>query len=306
MSREISSFLKTGVILFTAVVFALLLLPGVRAAPNPDTFNVTVNISAFAEITVLPTSLSWTQVQPGTNGATKNISIKNTGTVNISTLEVMTNTITMEPTNPLDSGDASKYAATGFLIVKNRSAGVAYTQLGRLEWNLTKPLAGETLPAVESVWAHGWYRNSSENDYLWLLENGTGGRCNETGTTFQIKTAPENATNQKRDLTTEVTNTVCGGSYVNQSGKAWGVFTCAGTGNPLAGQFVAVYYDCTKIYIYNHDKTNSLFPTVSGVPYLWSEVLTPSTETYMDLIAAIPQGVPAGDTREATVTITAT
>lgn len=305
MSGEINGFLKTGVFLLAALAFALALAP--QYANAQSTFNVTVNISASSQITVIPTSLAWTQVSPGSTGAAKNVSIKNTGSLNITTLEVSANTITLESTNPLGSGDPTKYAATGLLLVQNATSGAPQYLLGRLEWNLSGALASEIFPSLQANWSHGWYRNASKNNYLWLLQNGTGGVCNASGTSFKIKTAPENDTAMKRDLTTEVTSgDVCGGSAITGGGgKAWGVFNCAGATNPLNGQYVAAYYDCTKIYIYNYDKSNSAFPTVSSVPYLWSNVITPGDETYMNVIAAVPLGTPAGDTTEGTVTITA-
>lgn len=305
MSGEINSFLKTGVFLLAALAFALALAPGEVKAQS--TFNVTVNISASSQITVLPTSLAWTQVSPGSTGAVKNVSIKNTGSLNISTLEVSANTITLESTTPLGSGDPAKYAATGLLLVQNATSGAAQYLLGRLEWNLSGALAQEVFPALQVNWSHGWYRNSTKNNYLWLLQNGSGGTCNASGTTFQVKIAPENDTAMKRDHTAEKTTGLCdsGTAVATEAGKSWGVFKCTGTTNPLNGQYVAAYYDCTKIYIYNYDRSNSAFPTGINPPYLWNSVITPGEETYMNVIAAVPLGTPAGDTTQGTVTLTA-
>lgn len=304
MSREINSFLKTGVFLLAAFAFALALAPGEVKAQS--TFNVTVNISASSQITVIPTSLAWTQVSPGSTGTLKNVSIKNTGSLNITSLEVGANTIALESTNPLGSGDVTKYAATGLLLVQNATSGAPQYLLGRLEWNLSGALASEVFPSLQVNWSHGWYRNASKNNYLWLLQNGTNGVCNASDTSFKIKVAPENDTAMKRDLTTEITSGIaCGGTTTGGGGKAWGVFNCVGATNPLNGQYVATYYDCSKIYIYNYDKTSSVLPAVTGMPYFWSSVITPGDETYMNVIAAVPLGTPAGDTTEGTVTITA-
>ncbi len=301
-------FMKGSLFLLLLVALVLIVSPQINADTDTGDFNVTVNISAVAQIIVIPTSLSWAQLSPGSNGAVQNVSLKNTGSLNLSTIYASANTITLESANPLSSGEAPKYAAPGLMMVQNATSGSSYYHLGRLEWNLSAALAGEVFPTLESNWSHGWYRNSSGNEYLWLLMNGTDGTCNASGATdptFRIKTAPENDTSMKRDLTGEVTGTDCGGSYTApSSSESWGVFSCVGAGNPLAGHFVAVYYDCTKIYIYNYDKS-STFPTVNAVPYFWSSTIYPGDETYMNLIAAVPLGIPAGDTQEGTITITA-
>ena len=303
-----NNFLRGSLFLFMLIAIALIASPNTDADTDNDTFNITVNISVITQVTVLPTSLSWTQLAPGANGEVQNVSLRNTGTTNLSSFYASPNTITMEATNPLETGDPTAYAATGFMIVANETAGSPYYHLGRLEWNLSKALAGEIFPAVlEPSWSHGWYRNSTGDEYLWLLMNGTDGTCNaSSGVTFQIKTAPENDTALKRDHTTEKTNNVCGGAYnAPTSDESWGVFTCGDTAaNPLNGYFVATYYDCTKIYIYYYDRTTT-FPGSTTVPFLWNETVVPGKETFMNLIAALPRGVPAGDTQEGTITITA-
>ncbi|MCK5333973.1 MAG: hypothetical protein KAJ24_05645, partial [Candidatus Aenigmarchaeota archaeon] len=270
------------------IAIALIASPKIDAATDTDDFNITVNVSVVTQVTVLPTSLSWTALAPGTNGNIQNVSLSNTGTVNLSSFYASPNTITMEATNPLETGDPAAYAATGFMIVANETADSPYFHLGRLEWNLSKALAGEIFPTLEPNWSHGWYRNSTGNEYLWLLMNGTDGTCNaSSGVTFQIKTAPENSTNLKRDHTTEKTNDVCGGSYTGPSSEeSWGVFTCGDTANPLNKYYVATYYDCSKIYIYYYDRTTT-FPGSTNVPFLWNETVVPGKETFMKLIAAL-------------------
>ena len=299
-------FIKGSLFLTVLIAIALIASPKIDAATDTDDFNITVNVSVVTQVTVLPTSLSWTALAPGTNGNIQNVSLSNTGTVNLSSFYASPNTITMEATNPLETGNPAAYAATGFMIVANETADSPYFHLGRLEWNLSKALAGEIFPTLEPNWSHGWYRNSTGNEYLWLLMNGTDGTCNaSSGVTFQIKTAPENSTNLKRDHTTEKTNDVCGGSYTGPSSEeSWGVFTCGDTANPLNKYYVATYYDCSKIYIYYYDRTTT-FPGSTNVPFLWNETVVPGKETFMKLIAALPLGIPAGDTQEGTITITA-
>ena len=302
-----NDFIKGSLFLTVLIAIALVASPKIDAASDTDEFNITVNVSALTEVTVLPTSLSWTALSPGANGNIQNVSLRNTGTINLSSFYASPNTITMEATNPLETGIPEAYAATGFMIVANETVDSPFYHLGRLEWNLSKALAGEIFPVtLESSWSHGWYRNSTGNEYLWLLMNGSDGTCNaSSGVTFQIKTAPENSTNLKRDHTEEKTNNVCGGSYSPPSGdESWGVFTCGDTANPLNGYFVATYYDCSKIYIYYYDRTTT-FPGSTTVPFLWNSTIVPGKETFMKLIAALPRGIPAGDTQEGTITITA-
>lgn len=290
-------------------LMALLTAPAAFAATN-DTITVTVNVSSVAELTVLPSSLSWTAgnlgaVSPGTNSPESNIIIKNTGSVNLTSIYLNASTLAEESANPLSTPNASAYSSAGFIMVRNSTNGT-YVHAGRLEWNLSSILTNETLNIGPTVtnYSHGWYRNSSGSDYLWKLENGTvtggPGNCSASNAAFTIKTIPETSTTMSRNLadgnTVTCTNTA--------GGSDWAVFDC--NSGPLGGSCVAAHYTCTKIYIYKYNYDTSQFPACSNRRYVDSTALIPGAETSMTLFAAVPKGTPSGTAMQGTLTLLAT
>lgn len=280
------------------LILALITSPMTFAASTNDNITVNVNISSVGAIVVSPNSISWAATAPGSNTATTNIIIKNTGSENVSNIYMTTSAITDESTNPLQTADPNAYSAAGFIFVKN-STETTYSHAGRLEWNLSTILTGETLSitAGTTAFGHGWYRNSTGNEYLWKVENGTAGLCNNTGATFDIEQGPENDTTLSRDITANPST--CSAVTVG----AWGVFTCSD--GPLNGYCVAAASTCDKIYIYKNDYS-STFPTCNNREYLRSANLIPGTEDSLNVFASIPLGMPAGDTNEGILTIVAT
>ncbi|MCK5233810.1 MAG: hypothetical protein KAJ91_03245, partial [Candidatus Aenigmarchaeota archaeon] len=79
-----NDFIKGSLFLTVLIAIALVASPKIDAASDTDEFNITVNVSALTEVTVLPTSLSWTALSPGANGNIQNVSLRNTGTINLS------------------------------------------------------------------------------------------------------------------------------------------------------------------------------------------------------------------------------
>ena len=298
-----------------ALLAIIAMMMGVSPAfAASDYMNVTVNISSVSEITVLPTSLSWTggvgnlgSITPGTDSIPQNITIKNTGSVNISQLYLNASTIMDETINPLPNPNASAYSSAGFIFISN-GTNTTFFHAGRLEWNLSRILSSEVVALLGSTigvgnFSHGWYKNASGNDYLWKLENGTEGLCNTTGTTFAIKTSPENNTAPialSRDLGTGTT--ACGSITVG-GGRPWGVFACSAA--PLEGYCVATHYDCTKIYIYRYNKAAD-FPSCSNSQYLQEGIMIPGDETAaVKVLASVGKGVPAGDAKLGVLTFIA-
>ena len=85
----------SSLVLLTIMAMIVGISPAFAAS---DYMNVTVNISQVSEITVLPTSLSWTtgalgSITPGTDSTPQNILIKNTGSMNVSQLYLNASTI---------------------------------------------------------------------------------------------------------------------------------------------------------------------------------------------------------------------
>ena len=281
-------------------ILALISYPIAFATEASDTVTVNVNISSVAAITVNPISISWIGVNPGADSSTTNILITNTGSVNVSGVYITSSTITDESTNPLPTGNVDAYSSTSLIFVKNTTES-EYSHIGRLEWNLSPTRTDERvdLEAGTTNYSHGWYRNSSGNEYIWKVENGTDGYCNESGTVFEIQTVPENFTSTSRDLTSPGTLSSCSAVTV---GADWGIFTCSD--GPLDRYCIAAAETCDKIYIYKQDYSTT-FPTCAKREYLMSEVLVPTAETSISVFASIPYGLPAGDTNAGTLTIVA-
>lgn len=284
------NFRVTLVLLVFALVLAISIfrMQPVLSATTDDNITVNVTISESAQLTVLPTSITWTQ-DPNTNGITYNVTIKNTGSVNLSQIYVSSNTTGDETTNPIPAGVASGYSASGFIFIKNSTATAPY-HVGRQEWNMSGVLSGETLNLAGTTekWGHGWYKNVSSGNYLWKVENGTDGYCNDTDTIFKIKTLQENSTTQQRDLSSDLATESFGTAGVN-----WATFTFSD--GPLSGYCVATYKDCDRIFIYKYDQS-SAYPTCSAVRYLRAGVLVPGDEANAWVFASVPQGTPAGET----------
>ncbi len=282
-------------------ILAILIAAPANAATNSTTVTVAVNISQVGSIVVQPNSLTWTGVNPGSDTATQNLIIKNTGSMNLSLIHMNTSTVGDEFENPLQLANPANYSSAGLVFVKN-STDTTYRHAGRLEWNLSTVLTGEVLNLAGATlnYSHGWYRNSSGNEYLWKLENGTAGFCNnKSSTVFDILLQPENATALRRDFST-YTSATCTSSSDNAN---WAVFTCSN--GPLAGQCIATPKDCSKIFIYKYNLAAD-YPTCSNNGYLRNGNLIPGDETSMSVFASIPKGMPAGDTKTGTLTIIAT
>ena len=297
--------LKTMKIALSSVFLLTILTlmnPSVLAATEntTDTVDVYVHVNATAEIVVTPTNFTWTNLNPGNDGITRNFTVKNTGSYNVSKIYVSANTPTVESTNPLQTGNPLAYAASGFLFIQNSTTSTSFYHVGRLEWNLSSPLDNEVLDLDPGTVAfgHGWYRNRTET-FLWKVENGTDQRCNTTGTSFVIKQDAENATTENRDLSSGTGNLASCSLY--SAGPFWSTHNCSN--GPLQNYCVAVYGDCTKIYIYKYDY--SFNGTSCGSENYWRDnVLVSGLSTKGKVYASVPWGVPSGDTGDSVLTFT--
>ena len=305
------------IILFIMVSLSLVLNPASLAqtwGDTNDTMTLEVNISEQAAIEVLPTSIFWEDLSPGSNGtaSVRNISIKNTGSTNLTNFYIDVNTGVIENESPIGTGNISYYAASGFMLFRNESTNLEYKHLGRLEWNLSEVMDTEVLNLGAGVvkYGHGWYKRADGNEYLWKVENGsapTGNEvdawCNRSDTTFTIKLNPENISSYNRDFTVATESS----SSPDANNKLWSIFSFSDTRNPLHGQCVAVYYDCTRIYIYKYDmNATSDFNDCASAAYISTEVLVPGdTIDKLKIKPSIPQGTPAGNATASTLTIIA-
>ncbi|MBI4176024.1 MAG: hypothetical protein HY518_02385 [Candidatus Aenigmarchaeota archaeon] len=267
-------------------------------AAQSDFVSVNVSISSVTEITVSPEAINFSALSPGSNSATQTVTIKNTGSANITTVYVNATTIDNETVNPLGTGRPDLYASTGFIMIQN-TTNSSWVHVGRKEWNLTAVLAGETVNQGAGIvnFSHGFYRNSSGNNYLWKVENGTGGFCNSTATTFIIKTNPENATGGlQRDLSTGTVS-----ATATAANAFWTAFAGAG---PLQNQCIVTDFNCKFIYIYKYDPTT--YPSCTAASNLHNSQIVPGEEAGVTIMASIPDGVPAGKTLIGNIVFTAT
>jgi hypothetical protein len=297
---EYSKIIYSSIII---VVLVLLVLsttsaPGVFAANDSIIINVT--ITQFTQISVLPDSITFADLLPGGESGYINVSVKNIGSANVTVIYVYTSTIADEATSPLGSGNASSYASTGFIFLQNSTAE-NHTHAGRLEWNLSNILQNETLDLDSGTtqFIHGFYRNASYGDYLFKVENGSAGLCNNSGAAMKIIDTPENGSTQHRDFSTESTTA---DNTIDASNQYWGIFSF--TAGPLLDHCVAVDSGCTKIFIYKYDQRSN-FTGCDNDASFDTTTLTPGNEINGTLYASIPQGTPQGQAIVGTLTINA-
>jgi hypothetical protein len=263
----------------------------VLAASN--TTDIDVNVSSFSQITLYPNYLNWTNIIAGTAGGHKNITVKNTGSVNVSSIYGWVDTLEDETTRPYGSDDPTSYAAGGVLTIMNETES-KYFYLGRIEWNWTQDISSHDWSAVTSPISWGYFRNMS-NDYVWVLGNGTGGRCNESSAQFSYETDIDLGTiaTRKPDNTFSLTT-------ITAAPKEWAYAQI--TSGTLAGHCIAAFYNCSKVFIYNFDKRSNF--TDCG-EYLYNAQLSPGSTIILRADAWVPRGIPAGNLTRATLTIEA-
>jgi len=292
------------VLIALAALFAVLTIESgiVLASVNQSTINVSV--TDLTTITILPNYLNFSG-PPGSQATEPtsywNLTLRNSGSNNLTTVYANISTPDDESVNPLT--DLTKYVSGGFLVLKNES-DTSYTYAGRLEWNVTEDI-GQALYSVDADGVtrrhQGWYRNASGN-YLWELGNGTDGPdpaaetffCNLTGAVLEIEADVDVGTAGTR------TPAVSGGTVSAQTD--WGIFTFSS--GPLNGMCVAAYYDCSKIYIYKYTMY-APFTSCTNAANLYADIIIPGNSTTIYAQAFISEGVPDGDLTTSTLTIIA-
>ncbi|MEM5834275.1 MAG: hypothetical protein QXQ69_00290 [Candidatus Aenigmatarchaeota archaeon] len=240
--------------------------------------NVTVEVKGVCQITVAPTNHTWFSVTPGSEGGVKTLNIRNSGSKNLTNIYGYVDTLTVETTNPIPTGDPSRYASGGVLVL---NAGSGFYYVGRLEWNVSKP-AGAGSSYCDATWSTwGWYRNATVGNYLWCMVNASDGTCNASNAKIYIESDVDTGDPSTRDPDK--------GGNVESQGPDWAIFGFSD--GPLAGHCVALYKDCTKIYIYKYDPT---FGDCDMESFIRTEALTPSSEFSVSLDVWVPKGIPAG------------
>ncbi len=258
--------------------------------------NVSVQILQITQITVLPSSLSWT-VLPKQEGGMKFIEIKNSGSTNLTYIYAYVDTLETETQNPIGTGVAQMYSAGGVLVIKKNVSGEKFYYAGRIEWNISKPTnAGTTKCANAKAW--GYYRNVT-GDYLWCLVNASDGTCNSTSAEIYIENDADDGSASTRDPD-------IGGSFT-QAFKDWAVYNFSS--GPLAGHCVAAYWNCSKIYIYRYDsRTDPNFAacdlTAIEQSLNSSAILFPSNSFLVNVDIWVPE-IPYGWMKPSLLTIEA-
>ena len=297
---EYSRIICSSIIIVMLVLFVLSTIstPGVFA--SNDTVSINVSITQFTQISVLPDSITFADLLPGGESNYVNVSVKNIGSTNVTAIYVYTSSIADEIISPLGSGNATAYASTGFILIKNSTLS-NHSHAGRLEWNLSSVLQNETLDldVGTTQFIHGFYRNATYGDYLFKVENGTEGFCNNSGAAMEIINTAENGSAQHRDFSTESTTA---DNTVDASNVYWGIFSF--TSGPLEDHCVAVDSGCTKIFIYKYDqRSNFTGCDIDGS--FDTTTLTPGNETIGTIYASVPQGTPQGQAIVGTLTFDA-
>jgi hypothetical protein len=288
-NKKLKYILISILVLFSAIPLVL--------SQVTDTATINVNVSAYAEITVSPTTLNWTNLNPGSSGTTQLLDITNTGSLNVSNIYAYVDTLTDETSRPYGNPDPAAYAAGGVIVFKNETYNKFFFA-GRLEWNWTEDISNLDTSGVTSPVAWGFFKNAS-NEYVWLVGSGSNGFCNESDTEFAIEDDIDQGTTETRTpTTTSIT--------LDYNDTEYSYFSINRATAPLYESCVAVYKDCTKIYIYRYDKrTSPGFSNCANSAYIQSSNLVPYDTHTLTLNAYIPRGIPSGDLATATFTVVA-
>jgi hypothetical protein len=262
-----------------------------------DTVTIDVNVTEAAAIVVIPDVLNWTSVATGSEGGAEYLTVKNAGSLNVSEIYAYINTLTTESARPYGSGDPLDFSAGGVITLKN-STDSSFFFAGRIEWNWTQDIPNNDWSDVTDPVAWGYIRNTS-SDYVWVLGNGTGGYCNNSGTELSIETDV--------DLGTTATRTPSGnGVTINRDGGDgnWSYFSIDQT--PVSGSCIATWWDCTKIYIYHYDMRTTApydFDTCGNAEYLHEANLTSGNTITLEADAWVSLGYPAGWLNQTVLTV---
>lgn len=256
--------------------------------------TVTVSISEVSQISVIPTTLTWSSINPGQSGTVKDLIIKNTGSLNVSNIYVYVDTLIDESSRPYNSGDATDYAAGGVIAFRNDTYN-KYFFAGRIEWNWTENISNMYQANVDNPAAWGFFKNTSY-EYNWLVGNGTDGLCNDSYAQFAIEDDVDNGTTATRTPTTTNIN-------YDSGDEDYGYFSIDRTA--ISESCVAISADCQKIYVYKYDKRSG-FTSCSNSSYIQTENLIPGDTHTLTLNVYIPYGIPNGTLNTSTFTVFAT
>src|SRR3989344_1105545 len=277
---------------------------------NTDNVTINITVQSLTEITVTPFNITWQSITPGTLGGQRNVTVQNTGSTNATNLYAFMTTLENETASPYSASSAGDYSAGGVVVFRN-STITNMSWAGRLEWNWTEKIASTSwsgiASGINSVRAEGFVRNTTVQFY-WAAANGTvdldganyTAYCNNTNALLAIDDDEDNGTSTTR---TPATTTI-----VRDGGdENWSYFSVNRGASFLAGQCVALYFNCTKIYVYNYDKRTAASGYLAGTTcananFITAGPITPSQQEKVTADVWMPKGGPAGFMKIATWT----
>ncbi len=273
------------------------------AQDSNDTSNVSVTVDGVTTVTLSPDSYNFSALKPTEANFSERsdlqLVISNEGSTNITDVYAHANTLESEDDNPLGTGQANEYGAGRFFWIKNESSG--FYHAGSISWNQTEEAGGKPSgitnePSNSKAW--GYYRNATGN-YLWALSNDGSQYCNSSASGVTVTMKNESDTGDNRDLGQDSVGYTLD---LDQDGN-WSVGQASE--GPLEGHYLAAWKNCNKYYIYRFDHS-SMFPGSGTDQHLISDQLTPGSTHTGRVGAAIPQGIPQGETNQTQLTVFAT
>jgi len=285
--------------IFVALVvfaFALLFVLGAQseAVTRTDEVNVSVTVAQKTMIDVTPTSLTWTNVDPGSEAGSSaeasgygQIQIENIGSTNITGVWINNS---YPSSRPFGSGTNASYDAGNFVVLSRQSSS-DYMFPNRVEYNASNTIV---YLSTETGWYYGRFRNAS-HEYFWAVDAASG-ECNVTGRVFRIGINEHNQTvtgdvdftNTASDynqytLTNAPDDTAWGYAAINVSASNWQM--CVAIKNTC---------DTAMFYRWNTDA-----PGGSSCGYaenFTTSALTPGSWVIANVRVRVPYGVHWGTT----------
>ncbi|RLJ06767.1 MAG: hypothetical protein DRP16_04705 [Candidatus Aenigmatarchaeota archaeon] len=299
---HINKFLVTGV--FSAVL-ALVLLSGIMntgyAQQSSDIINVSVTVRQKTIIDITPTSLTWTDVDPGSEAGASNetngwgsIQIENLGSTNISYVWFNNS---YPASRPFGTGANGSYDAGNFVVIKRNWTGTVYYFPNRFEYNASKTIIYVTVP---SGWWYGRFRNASW-EYFWAVNASKYPSCNQTGTEFRIGIYAHNKTSQG---STDLTDPTQYREYSLTNDGSWG-YAAVNVSPDNTSYCVAVANTCDRAMFYHWNMDAPGAGSCANAEYFSDSTLTPGDWLIADVLVRVPYGVAYGQVQTGQLTVIA-
>ncbi len=270
-----------------------------------DTITINVTVAQVAMVTIDPSSLSWSNVEPGSVGdedyedhGYDGIWIENIGSVNITYVWF---NASYPPSSPFGTGDPQAYDAGNFVVLTPNESTTPYHFVNRVEYNdLYRTGTMYVFPAGTPSF-FGRFRNASY-EYFIELDATNYGNCS-SGSLY-ISDTPKTKENSGDIYLSD--NTPVTVNPVSYNGKTWGVAEV-----DIDTQKYCVIFDSGCNYaIFNRwnadlPGVNSTYcPNVSG--YMKddsTQPIVPGDVFKVNIRVYVPYGVPYGTVKTGTLTV---